>query len=313
MNKRQAVLSLLDANQRTPYIPAAFFLHFPAEFHEGQAAVEKHIEFFQYTDMDLVKIQYERSFPAMAEIQKPEDWGKVPRLDASYFEGQLKAVEGLVKALKDEAVVIVTLYSPFMCAGQIAGREVLDRHLQQDPDAVKKGMEIVTESLLSFVRACIKLGVDGFYASTQGGEAGRFDDASIFDIAIKPYDLTIMNEINDACPFNILHVCDYVQGYGDFTRFMDYPGDVVNSPLHLGEKTLSTVEAAEMFGRPYMGGLERLGILAKGTTEQVRQAAEAVLSAASEQFILGADCTVPSDTPWDNLKTAIDTAHQWNR
>ena len=71
-------------------------------------------------------------------------------------------------------------------------------------------MEAVTDSLLTFVRACVKLGVDGFYASTQGGERGRFDDPGIFDRAIKPYDLTVMNEINATCEFNILHVCDYV-------------------------------------------------------------------------------------------------------
>ncbi len=153
--------------------------------------------------------------------------------------------------------------------------------------------------------------MDGFYASTQGGEAGRFEDPGIFDIAIRPYDLRVMNEINETCDFNILHVCDYALPYDDFSRFLDYPGDVVNAPLHLSGETLSTSAAAEMFKRPFMGGLERLGILATGTPEQVRQETEAVLRAAPDRFILGADCTVPSETPWDNLKTAIDTAHHW--
>ena len=313
MNKRQAILSLLDGTQPPTYIPAAFFLHFPPAFHVGQAAVDKHVEYFRYTGMDLVKIQYERTFPKLPDIQKPEDWVKMPRLGVEYFEGQLMAVEGLVRALKSEAVVIVTLYSPFMCAGQVTGTDRLVEHLQRDPEAVKKGMEAVTESLLTFVRACIKLGVDGFYASTQGGEAGRFDDPGIFDLAIKPYDLTIMNEINAACPFNILHVCDYALAYDDFSRFLGYPGHVVNCPLHLGGETLSMQAAAELFQRPYMGGLERLGILATGTPEQVRQATEAVLRAAPRQFLLGADCTVPSDTSWDNLRAAIETAHSWER
>ena len=116
-----------------------------------------------------------------------------------YFAEQLKAVEGLVEALKSEAVVVVTLYSPFMCAGQITGNDLLIQHLEQDPEAVKVGMEAVTDSLLAFVRACVQLGVDGFYASTQGGEAGRFDNPDRFDLAIKPYDLRVMNEINATC------------------------------------------------------------------------------------------------------------------
>ena len=62
-----------------------------------------------------------------------------------------------------------------------------------------------------------------------------------------------------------------------------------------------------------MGGMERLKTIATGTPEQVKQEAEAVLAEAPERFILGADCTVPSETPWDNLKAAIDTAHAYKR
>ena len=61
-----------------------------------------------------------------------------------------------------------------------------------------------------------------------------------------------------------------------------------------------------MFGRPFMGGIERLGVIATGTPEQVRQEAEKALAAAPDRFILAADCTVPGETPWENLRSAID-------
>ncbi len=313
MNKRDNVLSLLDPSAVPETIPAAFFLHFPAEFREGQASVEKHLEYFRYTGMDLVKIQYEKPLPPLPTIRRPKDWAHMPRYGRDFFEGQLRAVEGLVKAVKREAVIVVTLYSPYMGASHTAGDAVLTEHLNQDPDKVKAGMEIITDSMLVFVRECIKLGVDGFYASTQGGEAGRFADPTIFERYIMPYDRAVMDEIDAACPFNILHVCDYQRPYDDFSRFVDYPGDVVNCPLTVGDRTLTPAEAARLFGRPYMGGLERLGTLATGTPDQVRAEAEAVLRAAPERFILAADCTVPADTPWDNLKAAIDAAHATTR
>ena len=50
-------------------------------------------------------------------------------------------------------------------------------------------------------------------------------------------------------------------------------------------------------------------LVAHGTPEQIRQAVDAVIAAAPPRFILGADCTVPAETPWDNLKAAIDAAH----
>jgi uroporphyrinogen decarboxylase len=68
-----------------------------------------------------------------------------------------------------------------------------------------------------------------------------------------------------------------------------------------------------MFGRFFMGGMERLGVIASGNPEQVRREAEKALAGASESFILAADCTVPSETSWDNLKTAVETAHQWRQ
>src|SRR5438094_2521132 len=121
MNKRDAVMGLLDEKRQPDYIPAAFFLHFPPEFHAGQAAVDKHLEYYRATGMDFVKIQYERTFPTLPQIQTPDDWSKMPAYGLDFFEGQLAAVKGLVQAAGREALVVMTLYSPFMCAGQTAG------------------------------------------------------------------------------------------------------------------------------------------------------------------------------------------------
>ena len=99
----------------------------------------------------------------------------------------------------------------------------------------------------------------------------------------------------------------------DFSPFVNYPGHVVNCPLGLGERKLTPSEAAQMFERPYMGGLERKGELATGKPELIPALVESVLRDAPNRFILGADCTVPGDTPWDNLKAAIDSAHAYNR
>jgi uroporphyrinogen decarboxylase len=85
---------------------------------------------------------------------------------------------------------------------------------------------------------------------------------------------------------------------------------VVNCSLKLVERRLRPAEAAELFGRPFMGGLDRLGALARGTADEIRQAVAEALAEAPRRFILAADCTVPGDTPWDNLKLAIDLAHQ---
>jgi hypothetical protein len=85
-----------------------------------------------------------------------------------------------VQAAKGEAVVIMTLYSPFMWAKHFTTVPTLTRHLEENPEAVQKGLEIIVENVLTLVRGCQRVGVDGFYASTQGGEAGRFGEHTDF-------------------------------------------------------------------------------------------------------------------------------------
>ncbi len=312
MNKREAVLSLIHDATPPAYVPAAFFMHFDSAYHQGQAAVDKHMEFFRATGMDFVKIQYEQRQPPSPPIRRPEDWAQAPLYPPEFFEAPVNVVEGLVKAAGRDALVILTIYSPLMWAGKLAGGENLTAHLHENPEAVAKGLAIMTENVLNLVRGCKRVGVDGFYVSSQGGEAFRFPNTDFFRQYIKPTDLAVWAEVQ-SCTFNVLHVCDYVGGYDDLTPFLDYPGDVVNCSLKLGAQTLQPKDLAHLFGRPFMGGMERKGEIATGSLEEIRQAAKAVLDQAPERFILGADCTVPNDTPWEHVKAAIDTAHAYRR
>jgi uroporphyrinogen decarboxylase len=309
--KREAMLALLEKGGRQPYIPAAFFIHFDAKYHFGAAAVEKHLEYFRHTGMDFVKIQYEKTFPPIPAIKAPADWATMPSYPIEFYEPVLAAVDGLVKAAKQEALVLMTLYSPFMCAGHTTSLPLLTSHLQENPDAVRKGLEAITDSLMRFAKACIRLGVDGFYASTQGGEAGRFEDPGVFTRHVKPFDLALMNEMERACPFNILHVCDYNAPYADLTPFVDYPGHVVNCNPQLTGGRLPWAEIARLFGRPCMGGLDRHGLIASAGPADIGREVNRVLREASRPFVLGADCTLPGDIAWDSVRAAVDAAHAY--
>jgi uroporphyrinogen decarboxylase len=162
--------------------------------------------------------------------------------------------------------------------------------------------------VLTLVRACKRAGLDGFYASTQGGEAFRFGGTDLFEELVKPTDLAVWDEIG-SCRFNILHICDYEGAYDDVTPFLGYPGHVVNCSLEVGRNRVTPAQLSDLFDRPFMGGLERKGVLATGGPAEARRAAQAVLAQAPDRFILAADCTVPGDTSWDNLRAAIEVAH----
>lgn len=313
MSKRDLLLGLLQNAGRWTYVPAAFFMHFDRSCHRGAAAINRHLEFFRYTGMDFIKVQYENAFPHHPEIQRPTDWSRMPKYTLEFFEDQLDVVRGLVKAARDNALVIVTVYSPFMHAAQTVQQHLLVQHINEKPDAVKKGMEIITESLLGFVKACVKLGVDGFYTSTQGGEGNRFCEPEHFAECIEPYDLAVMTEVNDSCPFNILHICNYEEKYEDMSPFLKYPGQVVSCGLDLKRHKLTSREISEKFGRPFLGGMDRHGVISKGWYWNIRRKAKKVLAEAPDRFILGADCTLHPNVSWERIRTAIDVAHRFRQ
>jgi uroporphyrinogen decarboxylase len=311
-NKRERMQAWLAGRTDPGYTPAAFFLHFAKEYKDGVAAARKHMEYFRATDMDFVKIQFEQTYERQAFLRKPEDWAKLPLMKRDWYEPLLVTVRELVRTAKKEALVVMTLYSPYMCAGHCGG-PLLRAHLEENPEAVKKGLEILTESQMLFARACIGAGVDGFYMSTQGSEAGQFRTAGVFEKYIRPFDLVAMKEAQAKCGFNILHVCDYVAPYAGYEQVKDYPGHVVNANTRLKAGWMDAGEIGRLFGRPVMGGLDRHGVLVKGTLTEVEAEIRKVVAGAPKQFLLGADCTVGGDTDWKRLRAAIDVAHRVGR
>lgn len=308
-NKRERMMRWLAGQTDPSYTPAAFFLHFGPEYRNGLPAARRHMEFFRQTNMDFVKIQFEQTYERQPLLQKPADWSKLKLQKLDFYEPLLVTVRELVRTAKKDALVLMTLYSPFMSANQCASEPVLRAHLEENPEAVKKGLEILTESQLIFVKACIREGIDGFYMSTQGSEARRFANPKIFPGYVRPFDLPAMKEAQASCPFNILHVCDYHLPYASYDVVRDYPGHVVNCNPVLTGKTLPLPEIEKFFQRPVMGGIDRHGILARGSTAELEAEIRRVMKGAPRQFLLGADCTVDGATDWNRLRQAISVAH----
>jgi uroporphyrinogen decarboxylase len=312
-NKREHLQALLGRQSDWDYVPAAFFTHFDKQSHTGQAAVDRHVEFFRYTGMDFAKIQYEHAFPKLDFIRRPADWLDMPRYDADFFREPVQIVKGLVAELGKEALVLQTLYSPYMCAADSSSHELITRHLQEGPDHLRKGLSVIRDSLRIFIEECVKAGVDGFYASTQGGEHLRFANETDFRDYILPLDLSLLEQVNEATRFNILHICDYWLPYDSIDVFTRYPCQVVSAPTSLrngGRVRLDELYAK--FRKPILGGMNRKGAIQSGPQAVLEKEVRGVLAQAPPRFLLGADCTV-ADANWDYLRAAVSLAHDHRR
>ena len=313
-NKRERILQVLDQSRPNEYVPAAFFLHFQNKL--GHKAVQDHKDFYRATGMDFVKVFYEIAVPKV-DIQTGKDWEKVPVYGEDFFEPQIAVIEDLAREFKGEAFILPTVYSPLALAHQTLGRgnhQNFKKLVEENPAAFGKAIKNLSLSIENYLRAARKRGADGFYVSSQGGD-GNTLSPEIWNKYVRQWDKHVSEVANEIGEINILHICDFGTPFKNaeaLYAFADYPASIINVPLKFSDgSTLNLKEAQQRFGRPIFGGLERLGVIAKGSVEEAKAAVDEVLKNASPNFILGADCTVPGDTDWEKLRAVIDYAHTW--
>lgn len=308
-NKREVMQQFLFGTLDVSYVPAAFFMHFGKDARTGEKAINAHLRYFLSTDMDFVKIQFEQGYGRI-RIEKAEDWEQIKALPEDFFAPTLEVVKGIYDVVGANAMVLPTVYSPFQMLIQSVGAKTVVEYAKTEPERVKKALEYFTEALIGYVKACKAIGVDGFYTPTQGGEMKFYEVPAFFETFVRPYDLRVMEECNAGTQLNILHICDYEGKYDDLTRFLSYPGQIVNAPCEVGDKAFSLQECGKLFKRPVMGGLYRKGTILKGNPEEVAKEIKALKkSQKGKSTIIGADCTILPQTPIENIRTAIRTSH----
>ena len=313
-SKRERILQVLDQSRPNEYVPAAFFLHFENKL--GRKAVQDHKDFYRATNMDFVKVFYEIAVPTV-DINSGSDWEKVPVYGEEFFAPQVAVIADLAREFGKEAFVLPTVYSPLALAHQTLGRgKDFKKLIAENPKAFGKAIKNLSLSIENYLRAARKAGADGFYISTQGGDGNSIPE-KIWKEQVRQWDKHVSEVANEIGEINILHICDYGTPFKNAEAlygFADYPASIINVPLKFSDgSTLNLKEAQKRFGRPIFGGLERLGVITKGSIEEAKAEVDKVLENASPNFILGADCTVPGTTDWENLRAIIDYAHTWRQ
>lgn len=314
VNSRERILQVLDQSRPNAYVPAAFFLHFENKL--GRKAVDDHKAFYKATNMDFVKVFYEIAVPKV-DINSGKDWEKIPVYGEDFFAPQVAVIADLAREFGSEAFVLPTVYSPLALAHQSVGRgKDFKKLVEEDPKAFGKAIKNLALSIENYLRAARKAGADGFYVSSQGGDGNSLPE-KIWKEQVRQWDKYVSQVANEIGEINILHICDYGTPYKNaeaLYAYADYPASIINVPLKFSDgSTLNLKEAQQRFGRPIFGGLERLGVIAKGSVEEAKAEVDKVLENASPNFILGADCTVPGDTDWEKLRAVIDYAHTWRQ
>ena len=313
MNKKERI-SAAFAGKEVDYVPSAFWFHFPDDRFYGDKAVEAHLDFYRKTDVDLLKVMNEHQYQFDIPIKTPSDWKKLKPfpIKNSFYQDQLYIIKKISDCLGGEVPLLATIHGVFASAfhgsklpGEtIAGKNYVTNHLKEDPEAVSQGLATVADSLAELSLACLEAGADGIYYAALGGEECRFSEETFLKY-IKPYDLQILKTVQERCQFLVLHICkERIR----LPLYADYPADAVNWAVHDCGYTLK--DGRDIFKRTILGGLDdRSGVMLYGSKKEIKQEALNLIETFGKKgFILGSDCTLPTNIPIGNICAAIGAA-----
>ena len=319
MNKRERVIAAING-ESVDYVPSGFTLHFPDDCKTGEAAVTAHLDFFRETDTDLIKIMNENLYPYMGLIEEPEDFDKYRELgtEDGFFVHQLELTKAIMKGADPDAFSLGTvrgitpsMIHPLMSGGMDypAARLFVRDCLRKNPEPVLQAAERITEALCHLVRGYLEAGVDGIYYAALGGEREIYTDRE-FELWVKPFDIKVMETIREAGGYCFLHICKENLNMERYRSYGPY-ADVINWGVY--EAPLSLKEGRALFpDKTIMGGLaNHLGVIDCGTEEELKEEVHRIIAEAGrEGFILGADCTLPAQISYRQVRAAVEAARE---
>lgn len=320
MTKKERVLAAIH-HEAVDHVPSGFSLHFDPALHNTPGEIRAHLDFFEQTDTDIQKIMNENLVPDFGPVTVPEDWlamGSYSR-DADFIQRQATFTKRLLEQASQDAYNLGTLHGIVASAihpiehryGYEAVRALQCQHLRSGKPYQWDAMRRIADALCYLAEEYAKAGVDGIYFASLGGEARYFTDEE-FARYIAPLDMQIMRAAKEAGLDVFLHACkdglvmERYQSYLPLTDVINWGiRDNPRYTLALGRELFPNVTL--------MGGLANgpESPLHRGTAQDIRQAVAAVLEqAGTGSFILGADCTLPPDTPYENFRVAAHATRQ---
>lgn len=299
MNKRELLQATLQGEE-TDRVPCGFWHHFAEANKYGSASTQAHFDFYKRTDVDMLKIMNEHTYVLDREITKADDWKLVrqQKFEDTPYGDFIDECVMIKKGMPSDVPLLATLHGVLVSAfhaTEVPGgfsnpNNKITTDLKNDPDSVGKGLQTIADTLVVLVEKLAKLGIDGIYYASLGGEEYRFSQV-FFEQYVKPFDAYVIDAIRNAGMISFMHICK------DKVMLPAYKGidaDVFNWAVN--DCTYSLADGRALFpGKTLLGGYDdRSGVLVDGTEQQIVAKGKAIIKEVGrEKFIFGADCTLP--------------------
>lgn len=240
-------------------------------------------------------------------VENVTDWDKIQSLpvNAPVLSELLESIAQIRKGVGPDLPLLMTVFTPLSIAGDLVkdDQTLLD-HIAEDRARVIGALERITETFCRYVAELRNAGADGlFYATTQWASRSLLD-YSEYQALGRTYDLPVL-EATGADALNLLHVCSS-ENY--LPELSDYPAQLVNWD-ESDPTNLSLAEGIRAIGdKTAVGGLDHNGWLLQSTPEEIEFKVRQIYHSLEKQrFIFGPGCSIPPETPSENLAALANT------
>jgi uroporphyrinogen decarboxylase len=311
--------------EKTDHTPIALWRHFPVDDQTPGTLAKATLFWQKEYDFDFVKVTPASSFClkdwgvddkwegniegtrgyTKRVINKPDNWLTLSELEptSSHLYDQVNCLQMIKQQLDPGTPIVQTIFSPLAQAKNLAGNENLILHLRKYPEAVLKGLEVITRTTIRYLDSLHAIGIDGIFYAVQHAQATLLtrDEYQRFGL---PFDERIGSVLGEFW-LNLLHV------HGRniyFSLFPHLPFSVIN--WHDRDTGPGLSDARGNFSGVICGGLKQDTLAYMSPSDILQESREAIQSAGSQRFILSTGCVVPVITPHGNLVAARESVNK---
>ncbi|MDR1248130.1 MAG: uroporphyrinogen decarboxylase [Treponema sp.] len=328
MTNRELVLGALN-NREVERLPVGFWFHFVADAEKtkglerpelAERNLEGHRRYIERGRPDFVKVMSDGFFgyPQRGEGARldlgVETAGELVKFQP-VGEGHpwIQAQAALIKkvaALQKDTMYFYNIFSPSTALRRLVGLEALIRFFKEDPQGTADVLLRMAEGIAVQARCAVRLGgADGIYLSVQNPDITRITDEA-YSRYFGPADKIVLDAANGVSENNILHICGFRGCRNHLDAWTGYKAKAYNWAVNV--EGVSLAEGKRLFGgAAVIGGFANTADdpLYRGSQEEIEACTAKIIAEAGRKgVILGADCTVPEDTPLEHFEWVREKA-----
>jgi uroporphyrinogen decarboxylase len=327
MNKCERVYAALEGKP-VDRIPLSLWRHFHKQDQTPAGLASATLAFYHKYDFDLIKLtpsgyyaiedwgahialsKDDNQPPRLKKpvIKDPDDWRHLNTLNPTEgsYGATLEAVRLVADQLnKDDAPVLMTVFSPMTIAYKLAGDTLLD-HLENYSTDVQIGLATIAETTARFAYAALEAGAQGIFFASQFSRTDMISQEACLSFVVR-YDLIALERVKSEPAPLVLHL------HGDniyFDTVNQYPVHAVSWHNHETGPTLE--EALNLTGKTLMTGLDR-NLMEIGQPETIMaQIQDTIQKTNGQRLILAPACVIPTGTPLENLEAVVNVNRSTN-